>query len=100
MKAILTGVKYNIDNDGNTQSIDASFSGYDDGESVNATARLTDGDLDSLSRKQIEAAGRTKAATFFDVTADDTKPASTETAAPEASTDTTATDTGDTQPTK
>lgn len=56
MKTILTGVKYNIDNDGATQSIDVSFNGYDDG------------DLDSLSRKEIEAAGRTKAATFFDVT--------------------------------
>lgn len=68
MKTILTGVKYNIDNDGATQSIDVSFNGYDDGESTTTTARITDGDLDSLSRKDIENAGRKKAATFFDTT--------------------------------
>ena len=62
----LTGINYRIDENGNTTEVGASFSGYANGENVNANmvisaADLQDGTtLDDLSRKQIEAAGRKK----------------------------------------
>lgn len=64
----LTGINYRIDENGNTTEVGASFSGYANGENVNANMVISAADLeegttlDDLSRKQIEAAGRKKLA--------------------------------------
>lgn len=64
----LTGINYRIDEDGNTTEVGTSFSGYANGENVNANMVISAADLeesttlDDLSRKQIEAAGRKKLA--------------------------------------
>lgn len=64
----LTGINYRIDENGNTIEVGTSFSGYANGENVNANMVISAADLkegttlDDLSRKQIEAAGRKKLA--------------------------------------
>lgn len=64
----LTGINYRIDEDGNTTEVGTTFSGYGNGENVNASMVISTSDLDEgtslddLSRKQIEAAGRKKLA--------------------------------------
>ena len=64
----LTGINYQIDENGNTTQISTAFSGYDMGENINANMVISatdlekDTTLDDLSRKQIETEGRKKLA--------------------------------------
>ena len=64
----LTGINYRFDDEGNTSEVSTTFSGYGNGENVNANMTISAADLDEgtslddLSRKQIEAAGRKKLA--------------------------------------
>lgn len=71
MKTNLTGIEYTIDPDGTTKAILARFAGFQNSESVNATVQLTDGDLDNLSRAEIEKAGRTKLTDYVQQTTTD-----------------------------
>lgn len=66
MKVNMTGMNYSFDAEGNTDKISVSLTGYEGGNSLNATVDIVAEDLnekesfDDLSRKQIEAKAKSK----------------------------------------
>lgn len=68
-----SGINYKYEDDGaTTQGVTVSYTGYDqEGNSLNATAAITQADLkkditfDDLTAKQIDALGRAKVAAWF-----------------------------------
>ena len=59
----LTGVNYAINN-GVTSAINATFVGYYNGQSINATIAVTGDGLDDLTRKQVEEKARESLKTY------------------------------------
>lgn len=69
MEIKMSNLNYNFDNNGNTSSINISFSGNDSSNYVNATMVVDSKDLpqgvnslDDLNRKQVQQLGREKLA--------------------------------------
>jgi hypothetical protein len=65
MEIKMNKMEYQFDGEGNTTGIAAGYTGYNAGDSLNATAVITEGALDDLSKKEIDLAGRTKAVLAF-----------------------------------
>lgn len=71
MEIKMSNLNYNFDNNGNTSSINISFSGNDGSNYVSATMVVTTDDLpqgvntlDDLNRKQVLSLGREKLAKY------------------------------------
>lgn len=69
MEIKMNNLNYNFDNQGNTSSINVSFSGSEGSNFVSATMVVTSNDLpqgttslDDLNRKQVQQIGRDKLA--------------------------------------
>lgn len=59
----LTGINYAINN-GVTTAINATFVGYYNGQSINATIAVIGDELDDLTRKQVEEKARESLKTY------------------------------------
>lgn len=73
----MSNLNYNFDNNGNTSSINVSFSGSEGSNFVSATMVVTHDDLpkgvetlDDLNRKQIQELGRAKLAKYTAIPAE------------------------------
>ena len=70
METKVTTISYNLDDQGNAQSITVVIAGYENKESLSATVIVVDSDLatgktfDDLTRKEIESIARGKAAAY------------------------------------
>lgn len=75
MEIKMSNLNYNFDNDGNTSSINISFTGNDGANYINATMIVDSKDLpqgveslDDLNRKQVMNLGREKLAKYTALT--------------------------------
>lgn len=75
MEIKMSNLNYNFDNNGNTSSINISFSGNEGSNFVSATMVVTPDDLpqgvtslDDLNRKQVMSLGREKLAKYTALT--------------------------------
>lgn len=75
MQIKMSNLNYNFDNDGNTTSINISFSGSEGTNFISATMVVTPDDLpqgvdtlDDLNRKQVQTLGREKLAKYTALT--------------------------------
>lgn len=67
----LKSIQYNLNDNGETQSIAATFESYANNENVNAKIALTADDitdLDNTGRKDIETAARKKLVSYIQTT--------------------------------
>lgn len=75
MQIKMSNLNYNFDNNGNTSSINISFSGNEGSNFISATMVVTPDDLpqgvdtiDDLNRKQVQTLGREKLAKYTALT--------------------------------
>mgnify|MGYP000849554357 CR=1 FL=1 len=74
MKLTLTKFSYNFDNDGSTSSVECGFQGFDSGNNMNCTVRVTKSDLtegltfDGITKKDAESIARNMASNWFENT--------------------------------
>lgn len=70
METKVTTISYNLDDQGNAQSITVVIAGYKNKESLSATVIVVDADLaegktfDDMTRKEIESIARGKTAAY------------------------------------
>ena len=74
MKLTLKTFSYNFDDNGATSSIDCGFQGFDSGNSMTCTVRVTKSDLtegltfDGITKKDAETIARSLASKWFENT--------------------------------
>lgn len=70
MEIILNSIQYQIGEDGQTTSISIGYQGRGGAENFNARVELKEGDLDNMTRKEIDEAGQERMKEWFNETSE------------------------------